>query len=58
MSKTDNDVGTGLVGAPACGDVMKFIISDGVSEGNDLGRGGPSSEYRDCKRAVLAASEA
>jgi iron-sulfur cluster assembly enzyme ISCU, mitochondrial len=26
MSKTDNDVGTGLVGAPACGDVMKFPI--------------------------------
>jgi hypothetical protein len=24
MSKTDTDVGTGLVGAPACGDVMKF----------------------------------
>jgi iron-sulfur cluster assembly enzyme ISCU, mitochondrial len=26
MSKTDNDVGTGLVGAPACGDVMKLQI--------------------------------
>ncbi len=26
MSKDDNDVGTGLVGAPACGDVMKLQI--------------------------------
>ncbi|KAI9787570.1 MAG: iron-binding protein [Geoglossum umbratile] len=26
MPKTDSDVGTGLVGAPACGDVMKLQI--------------------------------
>ncbi|KAI9751750.1 MAG: iron-binding protein [Lichina confinis] len=26
MSKNDTDVGTGLVGAPACGDVMKLQI--------------------------------
>jgi NifU-like protein involved in Fe-S cluster formation len=26
MNKTDFDVGTGLVGAPACGDVMKLQI--------------------------------
>lgn len=26
MSKTDANVGTGLVGAPACGDVMKLQI--------------------------------
>ncbi|KAF1356352.1 iron sulfur cluster assembly protein-like protein 1 [Delphinella strobiligena] len=26
MQKSDNDVGTGLVGAPACGDVMKLQI--------------------------------
>lgn len=26
MAKTDADVGTGLVGAPACGDVMKLQI--------------------------------
>lgn len=26
MSKTDTSVGTGLVGAPACGDVMKLQI--------------------------------
>lgn len=26
MNKADNDVGTGLVGAPACGDVMKLQI--------------------------------
>jgi len=26
MSKNDGDVGTGLVGAPACGDVMKLQI--------------------------------
>ena len=24
MKKNDKDVGTGLVGAPACGDVMKL----------------------------------
>jgi nitrogen fixation NifU-like protein len=33
MDKTQNDVGTGLVGAPACGDVMKLQIrvgDDGV----------------------------
>jgi nitrogen fixation NifU-like protein len=35
MNKTDDDVGTGLVGAPACGDVMKLqlrINDDGVIE--------------------------
>ena len=26
FSKTDDDVGTGMVGAPACGDVMKLQI--------------------------------
>ncbi|MCJ1442858.1 MAG: iron-binding protein [Stictis urceolatum] len=26
MQKNDNDVGTGLVGAPACGDVMRLQI--------------------------------
>ena len=26
MPKADTDVGTGLVGAPACGDVMKLQI--------------------------------
>lgn len=26
MNKLDEDVGTGLVGAPACGDVMKLQI--------------------------------
>jgi nitrogen fixation protein NifU and related proteins len=32
FSKEDTDVGTGMVGAPACGDVMKLQIkvSDGV----------------------------
>jgi nitrogen fixation NifU-like protein len=32
FSKTDNEVGTGMVGAPACGDVMKLQIkvTDGV----------------------------
>ena len=33
FDKTDNDVGTGMVGAPACGDVMKLQIkvnTDGV----------------------------
>lgn len=35
MNKNDKDVGTGLVGAPACGDVMKLQIKvndDGVIE--------------------------
>ena len=34
FSKYDDDVGTGLVGAPACGDVMKLQIrvKDGVIE--------------------------
>jgi hypothetical protein len=26
MNKNDKDVGTGLVGAPACGDVMKLQV--------------------------------
>ena len=32
FDKTDNDVGTGMVGAPACGDVMKLQIKveDGI----------------------------
>ena len=32
FDKTDSDVGTGMVGAPACGDVMKLQIkvTDGV----------------------------
>lgn len=29
MDKNDQDVGTGLVGAPACGDVMKLQIKVG-----------------------------
>lgn len=34
FDKKDNDVGTGVVGAPECGDVMKLQlkISDGVIE--------------------------
>ena len=28
MDKNDSDVGTGLVGAPACGDVMKLQVSN------------------------------
>ena len=35
MDKSDDNVGTGLVGAPACGDVMKLQIkvsADGVIE--------------------------
>jgi len=35
MDKTDNSVGTGLVGAPECGDVMKLQIKvgdDGIIE--------------------------
>lgn len=32
FKKTDNNVGTGLVGAPACGDVMKLQIRVSDSE--------------------------
>ena len=35
MDKADSDVGTGLVGAPACGDVMKLQIrvsAEGIIE--------------------------
>ena len=35
LNKEDNDVGTGIVGAPACGDVMKLQIKvskDGIIE--------------------------
>ena len=35
MDKTDKNVGTGMVGAPACGDVMKLQIKvndDGIIE--------------------------
>ncbi len=34
LAKDDDDVGTGLVGAPACGDVMKLQIrvKDGIIE--------------------------
>jgi len=35
MDKNDSDVGTGLVGAPACGDVMKLQIrvsAEGIIE--------------------------
>ncbi len=35
LDKNDHDVGTGLVGAPACGDVMKLQIKvgeDGIIE--------------------------
>lgn len=34
LSKDDKDVGTGLVGAPACGDVMKLQIK--VNENGDI----------------------
>lgn len=33
MSKDDADVGTGLVGAPACGDVMKLQIKVNAATG-------------------------
>ena len=35
MDKGDEDIGTGLVGAPACGDVMKLqikVTEDGIIE--------------------------
>ena len=32
MDKAADDVGTGLVGAPACGDVMKLQIKVGANE--------------------------
>ncbi len=33
MAKEDDDVGTGLVGAPACGDVMKLQIKVDAATG-------------------------
>ncbi|EGF83109.1 hypothetical protein BATDEDRAFT_31079 [Batrachochytrium dendrobatidis JAM81] len=38
MSKTDPNVGTGLVGAPACGDVMKLqiLVDDVTGEIKDV----------------------
>src|SRR4051812_48782349 len=33
MDKNDDDVGTGLVGAPACGDVMKLQIKVDAATG-------------------------
>ncbi len=33
MEKADDDVGTGLVGAPACGDVMKLQIKVDAATG-------------------------
>src|ERR1700727_1501765 len=33
MDKDDSDVGTGLVGAPACGDVMKLQIKVNAETG-------------------------
>lgn len=33
MAKDDSDVGTGLVGAPACGDVMKLQIKVNAETG-------------------------
>lgn len=33
MAKDDSDVGTGLVGAPACGDVMKLQIKVNAQTG-------------------------
>ena len=38
LNKEDNNVGTGIVGAPACGDVMKLQIkvsADGIIEDED-----------------------
>ena len=32
LDKADDDVGTGLVGAPACGDVMKLQIRVGANQ--------------------------
>lgn len=30
LDKNDKSVGTGLVGAPACGDVMKLQVTDSL----------------------------
>jgi nitrogen fixation protein NifU and related proteins len=46
LDKNSSEVGTGLVGAPECGDVMKlqmrlghclFVLGDRVGEGQDRG---------------------
>lgn len=33
LDKEDSNVGTGLVGAPACGDVMKLQVHQGIGSG-------------------------
>jgi nitrogen fixation NifU-like protein len=42
FAKGDDAVGTGMVGAPACGDVMKLQ----VGKGNFLSLTDPSQSYR------------
>ena len=44
FDKGDGSIGTGMVGAPACGDVMKLQIKvneEGVIEGDQIGPSGP-----------------
>jgi hypothetical protein len=61
FDKSDESVGTGMVGAPACGDVMKLQIKvnpqTGVGQGQDPGPGGRAEEQPDRRGTGAAAGE-
>src|SRR6266542_1312319 len=60
FGKDTPGVGTGRVGAPECGDVMKLQIKvnletgHGVAQGADGGRGGQDQEHGHRQRAQAA----
>ena len=53
FAKDDDGVGTGMVGAPACGDVMKLQIKVGA-DGRDRGREVQDLRLRLGDRLVVA----
>ena len=63
LDKNDPNVGTGMVGAPACGDVMKrlrkcFLLArDGMAQGQDAGSGAGDQELRYRRRTGAAAGQ-
>jgi hypothetical protein len=64
FEKDDDAVGTGMVGAPACGDVMKLRFGNRVElarhrmgEGQDARSGHVDQEHADRRRIGAAAGE-